>query len=188
LVLTASDGTQVPVNLSVNRLSVEWCAGLPGIGGSRPDRAEETPKRLPPLKSRHASCWKNAIRLAHDLHDAVNQTLFSASLIAEVLPRMWEKDQAEARRSLEDLRRLTRGALAEMRGLLAELQPSTLTDTDLGNLLRQLGNALSGRTNIPVIVTITGKFILPSEVQMAFYRVCQEALLEYRHACQSQRR
>lgn len=39
----------------------------------------------------------------------------------------------EPRRSLEDLRRLTRGALAEMRSLLVELRPSALTDTDLGD-------------------------------------------------------
>jgi PAS domain S-box-containing protein len=42
-------------------------------------------------------------RLARNLHDAINQSLFSAGLIAEVLPRLWERDQAEARRSLEDL-------------------------------------------------------------------------------------
>jgi two-component system nitrate/nitrite sensor histidine kinase NarX len=115
-------------------------------------------------------------RLAQNLHDAVNQSLFSAGLIAEVLPRLWERDQEDARRSLEDLRRLTRGAQAEMRVLLAELRPSTLTDSDLGDLLRLLGNALSGRTNLPVAVTVTGEFILPAEVQVAFYRVCQEAL------------
>jgi two-component system nitrate/nitrite sensor histidine kinase NarX len=61
-------------------------------------------------------------RLAQNLHDAVNQSLFSAGLIAEVLPRLWDRDPAKGRRSLEDLRRLTRGALAEMRGLLAELR------------------------------------------------------------------
>ncbi|MFC2037735.1 triple tyrosine motif-containing protein [Chloroflexota bacterium] len=33
-------------------------------------------------------------RLARDLHDAVTQTLFSASLIAEVLPRMWAINSA----------------------------------------------------------------------------------------------
>lgn len=115
-------------------------------------------------------------RLARNLHDAVNQSLFSAGLIAEVLPRLWDRDQAEARRSLEDLRRLTRGAMAEMRSLLAELRPSTLTDSDLGDLLRQLGNALEGRTNLPVAVTVSGEFILPAEVQVMFYRVCQEAL------------
>ena len=115
-------------------------------------------------------------RLARNLHDAVNQSLFSAGLIAEVLPRLWDRDQAEARRSLEDLRRLTRGAMAEMRALLAELRPSTLTNSDLGDLLRQLGNALEGRTNVPVAVSVSGEFILPPNVQVAFYRVCQEAL------------
>jgi two-component system nitrate/nitrite sensor histidine kinase NarX len=115
-------------------------------------------------------------RLARNLHDAVNQSLFSAGLIAEVLPRLWDRDREEARRSLEDLRRLTRGAMAEMRSLLAELRPSTLTDADLGDLVRLLGNAFTGRTNIPVGLTLEGQGALPAEVQVAFYRVCQEAL------------
>lgn len=114
--------------------------------------------------------------LARNLHDAVNQSLFSAGLIAEVLPRLWDRDQAEARRSLEDLRRLTRGAMAEMRALLAELRPSTLTDSDLGDLLRLLGNAFSGRTNLPVAITVVEELTLPAEAQIAFYRMCQEAL------------
>ena len=95
-------------------------------------------------------------RLARNLHDAINQSLFSAGLIAEVLPRLWERDQEDARQSLEDLRKLTRGAMAEMRALLAELRPSTLTDAELGDLLRLLGNAFSGRTNIPAGVTVVG--------------------------------
>jgi PAS domain S-box-containing protein len=115
-------------------------------------------------------------RLAHNLHDAINQSLFSAGLIAEVLPRLWERDQDEARRSLEDLRRLTRGAMAEMRALLAELRPSTLTDAELGDLLRLLGNSFTGRTNIPAKVTVAGQGVLPADVQVAIYRISQEAL------------
>jgi two-component system nitrate/nitrite sensor histidine kinase NarX len=115
-------------------------------------------------------------RLAQNLHDAVNQSLFSAGLIADVLPRLWDRDQDEARKSLDDLRRLTRAAQAEMRALLAELRPSALTDTDLGDLLHLLGNALSGRINIPVKVNVANEVILPAEIQVAFYRVCQEAL------------
>ncbi len=114
--------------------------------------------------------------LAQNLHDAVNQSLFSAGLIAEVLPRLWERDPVEARRALEDLRYLTRGAMAEMRALLAELRPSTLTDTDLGDLLRLLGNAFTGRTSIPVTVSIAAEGALPADVQVAFYRICQEGL------------
>lgn len=115
-------------------------------------------------------------RLARNLHDAVNQSLFSAGLIAEVLPRLWDRDQALARQSLEDLRRLTRGAQAEMRALLAELRPSTLTDSDLVELLQLLGNAFTGRTNIPAKMVVVGEGILPAEVQVAIYRICQETL------------
>ena len=187
LVLNASDGTQVPVYLSVNRFSVEGTLDYFGLVAADLTEQKKHTKALVAAEKSARGLLEERYKLAHDLHDAVNQTLFSASLIAEVLPRVWERDQAEARRSLDDLSRLMRGALAEMRGLLAELQPSTLTDTDLGGLLRQLGNAFTGRTNIPVAVTVTGKFILPPEVQMAFYRVCQEALLNIaRHAKASQ--
>ena len=128
------------------------------------------------LRAQTVAVLEERQRLARELHDAVNQSLFSAGLIAEVLPRLWERDQKEARRAIEDLRRLTRGAQAEMRALLAELRPSTLIDSKLDDLLSLLGNSLTGRVNIPVLVTVTGEFSLPSEVQIAFYRVCQEAL------------
>jgi PAS domain S-box-containing protein len=114
-------------------------------------------------------------RLAQSLHDAVNQSLFSAGLIAEVLPRVWDQDQALARQSLEDMRRLLRGAGAEMRALLAELRPGTLTEAELGELIRQLADAFTGRTNIPVTLVVTGGGSLPADVQVAVYRICQEA-------------
>jgi signal transduction histidine kinase len=66
--------------------------------------------------------------------------------------------------------------MAEMRALLAELRPSTLTDADLGDLLRLLGNAFTGRTNISATVTVVGEGNLPAEAQVAIYRICQEAL------------
>ncbi|MBN1263923.1 MAG: PAS domain S-box protein [Anaerolineales bacterium] len=126
-------------------------------------------------------------RLARNLHDAVNQSLFSAGLIAEVLPNLWEKNPVQARRSLKDLRRLTRGALAEMRSMLAELRPSTLIDTELGELLHQLSNAFTGRTSIPIEVTVHGEGSLPAEVQVAVYRICQEGLSNItKHARASQ--
>ena len=115
-------------------------------------------------------------RLARDLHDAVTQTLFSTSLIAEVLPRIWEKNTDEGKRRLSELRELTRGALAEMRTLLLELRPSALIEADLEDLLRQLAEAVTGRSRVPISVTISGKGQLPSEVRVALYRIAQEAL------------
>lgn len=126
-------------------------------------------------------------RLARNLHDAVNQSLFPAGLIADVLPRLWAQNPQDGEQSLADLRRLIRGAQAELRGLLAELRPIVFTDTKPGVLLRQLADALSGRANIPVRVDVEGEGILPSDVQMTIYRLCQEALSNIaKHANASQ--
>ncbi len=115
-------------------------------------------------------------RLARELHDAVTQTLFSASLIADVLPRIWERDREQGRVRLEELRELTRGALAEMRTLLLELRPATLTESSLADLLRQLTQAIGSRSRLPVELTVTGERPLPPETQIALYRIAQEAL------------
>jgi PAS domain S-box-containing protein len=115
-------------------------------------------------------------RLARDLHDAVSQTLFSASLIADVLPRVWEKNAEDGRRKLEEVRQLTRGALAEMRTLLFELRPAALADAELGELLRQLSESLMGRARIPATLEIERSCQIPVDVKVAFYRIAQEAL------------
>lgn len=115
-------------------------------------------------------------RLARDLHDAVTQTLFSASIIAEVLPRLWERDPEEGKRRLEELRQLTRGALAEMRTLLLELRPAALAEAEMGELLRHLSQAFTGRMRIPVDLSLNGECSLPPDVKVAIYRIAQEAL------------
>lgn len=115
-------------------------------------------------------------RLARDLHDAVTQTLFSSSLIAEVLPKIWEKNPEEGKKRLQEIRELTRGALAEMRTLLLELRPATLVEADLDDLLRQLTEATIGRARVEVTLKIEEHINLPVDVKIAFYRIAQEAL------------
>ncbi len=127
-------------------------------------------------QAQQAAALEERSRLARDLHDAVTQTLFSASLIAEVVPAVWESDQLEGKQLLQELRQLTRGALAEMRTLLLELRPAALIDTRLDDLLQQLGEAVTGRSGLPVTVTMEGQCDLPPDVHVAFYRIAQEAL------------
>jgi signal transduction histidine kinase len=115
-------------------------------------------------------------RIARELHDSVTQTIFSASLIAEVLPTVWLRDPVEAQHGLDDLRKLARGALAEMRTLLLELRPVGLGEVRLEDLLKQLGAGVSGRIRAEVNVHLQGEAILPMDVKLAFYRIAQEAL------------
>ncbi len=127
-------------------------------------------------QSQRSAALEERQRLARDLHDAVTQTLFSASLIAEVLPRLWERDPDEGVQRLNELRQLTRGALAEMRTLLVELMPATLADAALRDLLRHLTEATIGRTRVEVELDVEGERAMSPEVKIAFYRIAQEAL------------
>ncbi|MBE2201254.1 MAG: GAF domain-containing protein [Anaerolinea sp.] len=139
------------------------------------------------LQAGQAAVVEERNRLARDLHDAVTQTLFSASLIADVLPRIWERNPEAALVRLAELRELTRGALAEMRTLLLELRPATLTETTLPDLLKQLTEAAIGRSRLAVDLVVTGERPLPPDVQVAFYRIAQEALNNIsKHAAASQ--
>jgi len=115
-------------------------------------------------------------RLARELHDAVTQTLFSASLLAEALPTSWENDRQEGQQLLDEIRQLSRGALAEMRTLLHELRPMTIAETALPELLRQLAEAVTGREGIPVEILVDCQCDLPPDVHVALYRIAQESL------------
>ena len=115
-------------------------------------------------------------RLARELHDAVNQSLFSASVIAETLPRLMDRDQLLVQQNLGDLHRLIRGALAEMRILLLELRPVSMADAVLEDLLHQLVDSIKGRTQLDISLHIQGKRNIPTIVKKNLFRITQEAL------------
>jgi PAS domain S-box-containing protein len=130
---------------------------------------QEQAKEVATLEERH--------RLARDLHDAVSQVLFSATTVAESIPRIWEQDPKRASAQLNDVVTLNRAAMAEMRNLLLELRPETIMRTELNQLLEQLLRALKGRKIIQTEFSVQGKsFELPQKVHLTFYRVAQEAV------------
>jgi len=62
-------------------------------------------------------------RLARELHDSVSQTIFSISLETHAAQLLLERNPQRLRPQLERLKSLTQSALAEMRGLIAQLRP-----------------------------------------------------------------
>ncbi len=124
-------------------------------------------------------------RLARDLHDAVSQTLFSASVIAQTLPRLLDHSPDDVRDGLGELDRLNRGALAEMRTLLVELRPQALAEMDLPTLIRNLIHAFNSHSEVHIESRINNITTLPEEVHIAFYRIAQEALNNIRKYAQA---
>lgn len=128
-------------------------------------------------EAEHAVIIAERNRIARDLHDSVTQTLFSANLIANVLPIVWNNNPEEGAEALNQLNLLTKGALAEMRTLLLELRPQAIKDIDINTLLTQLASSVSIKSGIPIEVSLEGgNLLLAEEVKISIYRICQEAL------------
>ncbi len=123
-----------------------------------------------------AAAYEERNHLAQELHDSVTQTLFTASVLAQATPRIWEKDQGIARQNLEKLNVLIRGALAEMRSLLLELRSGELHNQTLNQLLSTLVDAGRVRTRAGITLFVTGDRKLPDNITLAIYRVAQESL------------
>jgi signal transduction histidine kinase len=125
---------------------------------------------------RQAAAASERSRLARDLHDSVTQSLFAASLKAEAARRRWRPASVEARQNLEDVERLARGALAEMRTLLMEMRPDALAGASLPHLLEMLAAAAEGGSRVRVGVDVQGAAQLPQHVSVTLFRIAQEAL------------
>ena len=127
-------------------------------------------------RAREVAVLEERNRLARDLHDAVTQTLWTASLLAEVVPDQVRDAPQEAMHSLARLQQLTRGALAEMRMLLLELRPAALERAELRELLQQLADGVSSRKKLDIHLDLQRHRTTPPEVKIGLYRIAQEAL------------
>jgi signal transduction histidine kinase len=114
--------------------------------------------------------------IARELHDTVTQTLFSANLIAEVLPKLWKKDPASVIERLSEIRMLNNVALTEMRALLFDLRPYSFKNEDLGQHLKELVESIRIKTQIPISLEIVKRYRYSHKVELSFYRIAQEAL------------
>ena len=119
---------------------------------------------------------KERNRLARELHDSVTQALFAAALRVEALRSSPERLPPEAATVIEEVERLNRGALAQMRTMLLELRGEAVEDVPMEQLLRHLADATEGRAAVTVQLSIAGEERLPPNLHVAIFRITQEAL------------
>lgn len=108
-------------------------------------------------------------RLARDLHDSVNQLLFSVTLTARGGVEMSE--EPDIRETFSNIQHLTQEALNEMRALIWQLRPKGLESGLLEGIkgyAEMLGLELQTRVN--------GVIQLPSRIEETLFRIAQEAL------------
>lgn len=110
-------------------------------------------------------------RLARDLHDSVNQKLFSLSLTARGLKEVISDSNPMIQESLADIDNLSREALGEMRSLIWQLRPQGLEE-GLMTALKRYGHNLG----LSVKEEMQGLGCLPRSVEETLWRIGQEAL------------
>lgn len=108
-------------------------------------------------------------RLARDLHDSVNQLLFSVTLTARAGVEM--TDNQEIKETFQEIQHLTQDALNEMRTLIWQLRPKGL-ETGIIEAIKNYAEVLG----LKLHVNVTGVLQFPSRVEEALFRMMQEAL------------
>ena len=114
-----------------------------------------------------------AKRIAHALHDEAGQLLasvhFVVSEIADELP-------PPSRARLQEVKALLHRIETELRNLSHELRPIVLDRLGLLPALQFLAESVTRRTGIPITVEGGEPGRLPPVVEIALYRIVQEAL------------
>lgn len=122
-------------------------------------------------KQREIERLEERNRLARDLHDAVNQKLFSLSLTANGAAVLAPKDDLSLQEALSDIKHLSQEALKEMRALIWQLRPIGLED-GLIEAVKRYGKGIG----LEVTFEVSSFIDLPKPFEDHLYRVCQEGL------------
>lgn len=127
-------------------------------------------------RSRELTIASERARIAHELHDAVSQKLFSLRLTAQAAAALVDRDPARAKGELEQVAGLAAEAADELRTAVVELRPAALDDDGLVATLATQVQVLDRAHAARVTFASTDVRALPAAQEEALLRVAQEAL------------
>ncbi|WP_078966120.1 GAF domain-containing sensor histidine kinase [Streptomyces sp. WM6378] len=127
-------------------------------------------------RSRELTIAEERSRLAHELHDAVSQKLFSLRLTAQAAATLVDRDPVRAKGELQQVAALAAEAADELRAAVVELRPAALEEDGLVHTLRTQIQVLDRAHAARVTFDNQGVRALPPAQEEALLRVAQEAL------------
>ncbi|MFD5591549.1 GAF domain-containing sensor histidine kinase [Streptomyces griseorubiginosus] len=127
-------------------------------------------------RSRELTIAEERSRLAHELHDAVSQKLFSLRLTAQAAAALVDRDPSRAKGELQQVAVLAAEAADELRAAVVELRPAALDEDGLTATLRTQIQVLDRAHTARVTFSAPSFRALPASQEEAMLRVAQEAL------------
>ena len=118
-------------------------------------------------------------RIARRVHDGPAQAMANVVLQSEISERLYDVDRDRSRQELAALRQMVNKTLQELRGFIFELRPMILDDLGLVPTLRRYVQTLNEKHGLKIDLESKGRDRrLPSEDEIAAFRLIQDSLLE----------
>lgn len=122
-------------------------------------------------------------RIAYELHDGFGQTLLALRLNAQLL-RGGIADGVEVDVGVLDrLIEETGAGCDRLRDIIRGLRPASLSELGFAPAVRELVNRAADQAGVTVQLEMEDDVVLPDDVELALYRIAQEAVVNaLRHA------
>ncbi|MEC3993329.1 GAF domain-containing sensor histidine kinase [Actinacidiphila sp. DG2A-62] len=136
-------------------------------------------------RSRELTLAGERARIAHELHDAVSQKLFSLRLTAQAAAALVDHASGRAKEEIRQVAALAAEAADELRAVVVELRPAALDEDGLVAALRTQADVLDRVHSASVTFRASRVRALPAAQEEAVLRVAQEAMhnaLRHAHA------
>lgn len=185
VMVIGKDGHNIPAEIST-RLIMEngRPVGIQGIARDITERVQtenilrQVSARLMELRDEERR------RFARELHDSTGQNLAALMMNLSVMASSNGSLDADTRRSIQESLALADSCAREIRTISYLLHPPLLDEMGLESALNWLADGFAERSGLSVAQTIRiGSIRLPPELELAVFRVVQEALTNiHRHS------
>lgn len=121
-------------------------------------------------------------RISRELHDGPAQDMANLIFQTSIAEKLIDYDTEECKRTLQALRQQIRDCLTSVRQVIFDMRPMALDDLGLVPTLNQLVGRMASRGILSIELSTEGKqYELPKHVEIAIFRIVQEALNNVAH-------
>lgn len=126
-------------------------------------------------------------RVARDIHDGPAQSMSNVVLRAEICEKLADVDIEKSKLEMQQLKRIVRECLQDVRKIIYNLRPMSLDDLGLVPTLQRYVMTFKDETGLDVSLKTRGvNDDLKSGISLTVFRIVQESLNNIRkHACAS---